>query len=451
MYTINQNEIAMSICNQLQTQNPVLDDTLKEAIHNHLIVDYISLKKLSLKLTFLLRDSTATKSSQMLNMLAKAIGSKNHHSLKTEFEQTKQKQNYTIDHNEDSALLKFYKVKDELFSKFITQEYEIIYNPTSANAGFNLLYTRDSMATQEKRDLNDFLKNSGLKVSKNSINLTKIPYKKLQTAALCIVHEYKEFFTPTWKEENNGGYSNCSDTWQILQYKNISATRGLILVDDYSTDMFHHVIIDFLKYVVKFGELKDALFLKNLLNNMPKDIKDIKINQYAPEVTQLQNIARFKEYELKKNFVSKFKSFGNEKIGSTLLQLAYVIPASKFATPTLLSFANNNDEAIREIIIELCEDYMSRPYKIEELRKAIWQKFSKTEYMPSSNRNTDFLQTIDYIIDIATGFSVMHKEILRKSGVPSNNMYSGEPINYNDDVDHFQLSSSLMSDTSNKI
>ena len=86
MSALNKDKIVYSIINQLNIENQVTISTLNNIVNSSNIVDYNSIKLLSNTIKkYLKNNNVEIQHSKVLNILSKALGYQNHHSLKANF------------------------------------------------------------------------------------------------------------------------------------------------------------------------------------------------------------------------------------------------------------------------------------------------------------------------------------------------------------------------------
>jgi len=90
--------------------------------------------------------------------------------------------------------------------------------------------------------------------------------------ALNIIRTYKKYFEPIWIEYNNGGYSIVANKDIKLEYLQIRKKNDLILVDNYSTDLYGKIIENCFNDLFLHGTDEEVKDLFRIIEEM-RDIK----------------------------------------------------------------------------------------------------------------------------------------------------------------------------------
>jgi sulfur relay (sulfurtransferase) DsrF/TusC family protein len=201
---LNKDSISLSITKQLNIQNQVVISALSGIIDNAQMVDYDSIKLLSKAIKEHLKSNNIeAQHSKVLNIIAKALGYQNHHSLKNNFipEQTTV---INIDFLNDSTLKKFFAIKDEFLNQFDIDKLQIVHGVHKGHE-FDFLYHKQGIGLKrkDKIEVNKFLRAHNIKPYKNTITLFKIKYDNIYKVAFNILQHYQSFFKPIWCEKDN--------------------------------------------------------------------------------------------------------------------------------------------------------------------------------------------------------------------------------------------------------
>lgn len=378
---LNKDRITLSIANQLSIKNQVVISTLSGIIDNTQIVDYDSIKLLSKAIKeHLTRNNIETQHSKVLNIIAKALGYQNHHSLKNNFS-PEQTTAIDIDFQNDSTLKKFYAIKDEFLSKFEIEKLQLVHGVHKGHE-FDFLYHKQGIGLirKDKIEVNKFLRAHNIKPYKNTISLFKIKYDNINKVAFNILQHYRSFFRPIWHEKDNtlSNYDNMINFWYPMSYSDIRKTDGLLIVDSYSTDLPWNIITNFIDYVFNFGTIEDIEFFE----------KCLKQNSYTehPRRTktmgELSRIGKWEEQEVLKSIVSDKK----DSLRFTLENTQCKIGIQKYMLPYCKELEVKSKKSIKELIIDSCEHFynLNKKYSLEDIENYFFKNLtgsSKDKYI----------------------------------------------------------------------
>ena len=371
MSSLDKDSIALSITNQLGLTNQVLISSLNDIINNNKIVDYDSIKSLSKIIKEnLKKNNVSIKHSQVLNIISKALGYQNHHSLKANFivpsiSLDDSNIDIKIDYDNDSELKKFFIIKKEFLDKFnIEQSY--IGIDIQKDIMFDFIYQKRGMKlrSKEKIEINKYLKSHGLKPYKNTIILCKV--KDIQQVAFNILQQYQSFFKPTWIENNLNSYdySPILNRWSMYNFSNIKHQNDLIIVDSYSSDLHWNIVKNFLDYILNFGTLDDIEFFE-------KCLKQKTYSNYTRKTENMAKSRRIRKWE-KEQTKSSMVEHKQDNIKDTLEDISYNIKCQQYMLPHIKKFEYDKGKSIKDIIIENCDYFINLNYTINDIKEKLF-------------------------------------------------------------------------------
>lgn len=365
----NKDSIVLSIINQLNIQNKVVISTLKGIINNAIIIDYDSIKLLSKSIKeHLKNNSIEAQHSKVLNIIAKALGYQNHHSLKSNLT-IEPKDTIAIDIINDSTLKKFFILKDEFINKFGIEQLSLSHYVHKGHE-FDFIYHKPGMGlrNKEKVELNKYLKSHNIKVYKNTIALCKIKYKNIYTVAFNILQHYQSFFQSIWYENNNtlNDYEYIRDDWHPMAYSDIQINNGLLIVDSHSTDLPWNIITNFLDYIFNFGTLQDIEFFE-------KCLKQDYCTKYPRRTKTLREVSQIRKWENQEVLKSIVKN-KTQTIRDTLENVEYKIGIQKYMFPYYQEFKEKSKTTIKQIIIDTCEYFfnLNKKYTLDAIENNLF-------------------------------------------------------------------------------
>ena len=358
MSTLNKDRILHSIVNQLNITNQVEISALTDMINSSNILDYDSIKLLSKTIKeYLKNNNIEIQHSIVLNILAKALGYQNHHSLKVNLSNLENNK-IEIDIENDSILKKFFLIKDEFLKKFHIEQWHISHFVHKGHE-FEIIYQKRALGlrSKEKVEVNKYLKSYGLKPYKNTVPLFKIKYDDIRKVAFNILQHYQSFFQPIWYENDNmlRNPSSLIDTWSMLSYSDIEyKSESYLLVDSYSTDLPWNIITNFLDYLFNFGTLEDIQFFE-------KCLKQKEYSKYKRSTKSLGEVHRIREWENQQVLSAMVKNRRNT-IKETLEDMQCIIGIQKYMYPYMKELELTNKKSIKDIIIDSCDYFFNITY-----------------------------------------------------------------------------------------
>lgn len=117
------------------------------------------------------------------------------------------------------------------------------------------------------KEIRDYLRLAGFKFTKNYLSFN-VDFKiENIDFALDIVKTFKNYFTPQWKELENGKYEDINPTEIKLKYENITKKKGYIFVDNYCIDVYHEIINNCFDDIFYNGSDADVDNLLNIIKS----------------------------------------------------------------------------------------------------------------------------------------------------------------------------------------
>ncbi|MFA6195252.1 MAG: hypothetical protein WC656_01255 [Sulfurimonas sp.] len=259
MPTINNASLHTSFLKQFNNKNiSISSDLLKHAIDKSFTgneIRYEDIKKSNGVLHSLIKDEVAIKRTQLLSMIAVALGYENHHALKSEYERTSNKFKLNLSHITDDMhpLKKLYIIKDEMYK--VLKEHDILstsFNLSNSKREIHLLLNLEPNETyvrsSKQRVINEFFGKYNLKTYKN---IVVIPWKYSSydiTTAINIITHFGAFFYPNMVIENNSAIESAIGKKMMVSFSHIHGFRNSIIVNDAMSDNPHHTVLAALEY-----------------------------------------------------------------------------------------------------------------------------------------------------------------------------------------------------------
>lgn len=372
MTPVQKEKILSTIVNQLNISKNV-EKSLSKVIFSAHLISYQNIKLLCKSIKSHLDSyDINSKQTQLLNMISKALGYQNHHSLKAHLEPAT---NQLSVEKEDSQFMKFYKINKAFINKFKFDEYHITHY-IHKSFEFEVLYQKygTNSRTKAGREITSYLKDYGIKPYKNTVPLFKIKFQDLQRVAFNIIKNYQNFFTPVWIETsiNLKNYSPILDDWIIVAYSDVSySTSDFIVVDLYSTDLPWNIIINFIDYVFKFGTLEDVYFMEQCLKNK-------EFTKTTREITDLEEVARLNTWQKDKLTHNIDISFEANGLIKSLDVKNHQVVVRDYMLSIIKKIELTTSKKLHEIIIQNCITQFNKKqkYTIEIIYEDIANQFN---------------------------------------------------------------------------
>lgn len=377
MYDTKQDALLASLCKQLSITDPLKISSIKTILHNSRLNNYEDIKLMSKSLKpYLTKDERPIKHSEVINVLSKALGYKNQHSLVKHFQN---KTTIKIDIEKDSVIKKMVLLKDDFINQFGIDSWNIGFFPHK-HYEFNFIYQQYEREHPRKTkiEINNYLRAYGINPYKNCILICRIKYgNDIQRIAFNILKYYKAFFTPTWYEQNltMNNYRSVSTEWALLSYRDIKSVQGYLLVDNYSTDLFWNIVIDFFNYIFHSGDLEAIELLEKWSNG-----EDYQRETNARSYSELSRLYKYESYKIKQHLLKSRK----QSISEALESMNYEIHIMPYMLQHFKEFEQNSKQTIKEILIANCDYFVNRDYTDETIMNKLFLdllKMSKNDYI----------------------------------------------------------------------
>ena len=377
----NEKTVTKLISNELQTslsQNQIQE--LHYLVVTSRVTDYDEIKKLAIKIkNFLTLNHQPLKHSFILNLLSKSYGLTNHHDMSAKYKALEQP------YENESQLAKLFSIREEViaylnknFLEFIVeyQRYKqdtfcISYNLKPSDKTIWTVLNKEHDKKEERLidGLNKILQKYKIKTEQNSFSF--FDSQEIDTISYKIVKEYHGFFKPRWVKKNWHTLANF--TWNFCSYTNVSRNRDLILVDSYSTDITSDVIVDFLNFLIYFGNTNDLVFLQKILENPTLEIE--RKHSFANEL----KIIQYNSFKFKKEFLRAYRLSWDKNLYEILDEITMTLKISR-TIAKILEETHQNMKEISEFLNQACVHFYNKENRYEAIQKKLYcQLFSCKE------------------------------------------------------------------------
>lgn len=355
MHIINLATLADSLHKQLSTiSQPVEKQFLIQQISKSfsgLEISYSDIKVSNGKLHRLITPLVEIKRTQLLDMVAKSKGFKNHHAMKQDPEIYQPKQDLLTFEGSDNALAKFFTNKDKILDLFLEKGIKIDgfhINPYSKKIELMFSVPGKYVRSALQKEMNVFFRDLELLPYKNILEFPW-SYSILDTKpAKEIVERFQTFFEPIWKEERNGSYSSIEQGAILpISFSNIQTKNDLLIVDGYSTDMLWKIVSSALNCALN---VKDDYFwidLIQILINVPVNKREYK----SGHAIRMQSVIDTVKYSQTLDLES-LKSDSEQKILELYKNKTFLFHLDNFYMPFINKFEFNLKRSIGSLIKE---------------------------------------------------------------------------------------------------
>lgn len=377
MYTTQQDTLLASLCKQLNITDSSKTALIKTIIQSSRLNDYEDIKLMSKSLKpYLTKDERPIKHSEVINVLSKALGYKNQHSLVKHFQN---KTTIKIDIEKDSVIKKMVLLKDDFINQFGIDSWDIGFF-THKHYEFDFIYQKYERQHPRKTkiEINNYLRAYGINPYKNCVSICKIKYgDNIQRIAFNILKYYKSFFTPTWYEQDltMKNYRGASTEWALLSYGDIKSVQGYLLVDNYSTDLFWNVVKDFLNYIFFSGDLEAIELLEKWSNG-----ENYERETNARSYDELSRLYEYERYKIKQHLSNS----RNQNISEAFENMNYKIEIKPYMLQHLKEFEQISKQTIKEILIANCDYFVNKDFTDETIINKLFLdllNMSKNDYI----------------------------------------------------------------------
>lgn len=240
--------------------------------------NYDEIKASNHKMHRQLSDFVKIKLTVLLDMTSRALGYENHHSLKHLSMRQQSKRPILTFMGSDHLLAKFLMARQQIKEYManhglVADGFHLTGGKKEVSFMFHAPGKRYTRSTLQK-ETNIFLKSLGFSPYKNTIQFP-IAYRTLDVQpAVEIIKQYNILFKPVWIEDPSlpGGY-DVIDRGSILPitFEKIYDTgKGLLRVNDYTTDLVFNIVSDALDFAFEFGTDDICIDMIQILINIPK-------------------------------------------------------------------------------------------------------------------------------------------------------------------------------------
>ena len=352
--------IASSLCSQLNL-NPKFVALFEKPISITNIETYTNIKELNKSLFDLCKlNDIEIKRTVLLNHLSKAYGYKNHHSLKNAYEQRDKRDMLSllksVDLNNDTILMKFFKLNRYISEKFSLDEQIFSTTPSANEIDFYWLHNsklNDIINPEEKRQLNILLEEHGLTPYKNSLKLFSINHNELLQVSYRIIKHYRSFFYPKFFIKEADELERVLDKFTMLSYnlidKNIE--DNLIIVDNYASDDYIQTIKNLLEFIFNYGNINDIEILEEILCTPYANSSYETIDLF-----KRGSVLKYYNQKLHEEFESNFSIYIWEMIDSIN---DYSLNISYMQQGMIFDLEERSGKSMKQIILETCMHFNS--------------------------------------------------------------------------------------------
>lgn len=282
-HTLNISSISESLLNQLSKSVQSIDSNSLEKIVSESFTgfesNYTQIKAANLKMhRMMLSNKIDIKVTVLLDMVARAIGYENHHSLKHNSERMHKKDKDLTFSGSEHPLAKFLMSRESI--KTYMKEHGLSmgrFDLTHGKKEVSFVFQSPGQRyihSMLQRETNIFFKSLGFTPYKNTIKLP-LAFRTLDVQpAAELIERYNTLFKPIWIENPSspGGFEDIARGSILpITFENIYDTgRGFLRVDDYTTDLVYNIVTDALDFAFYNGTDEICIDVAQILINIPK-------------------------------------------------------------------------------------------------------------------------------------------------------------------------------------
>lgn len=306
MHVINITALAESLHKQLATIGQAITlQTLKQNVSDSFVgseIIYDDIKVANGKLHKLLSAEALTvKRTVLLDMVAKAIGFENHHSLKHSQEKDVSIKNLLNFAGADHLLSKFFTMKETISQELQKNgmrfdKFDVNYSTKTIEL---MLYTPNSyIHSKLQQDMNKFFRSYGFKPYKNILEFPWGYSASDPVPAMEIIKRFHAFFRPLWQQgKTNIDVSSVRGLIVPIPYNSVHNINDLIIVDGYSTDMPYNTVTDALNCALWSKSNRIWIDLVQILLNIPQKEREYSKTDAIPmlSIIDIENYNRENE------------------------------------------------------------------------------------------------------------------------------------------------------------
>lgn len=368
MHVINIPALAESLHKQLATIGQAITlQTLKQNVSDSFIgseIIYDDIKVANGKLHKLLSAEALTvKRTVLLDMVAKAIGFENHHSLKHSQEKDISIKDLLNFAGADHLLSKFFTMKETISQEL--QKNGMRFDKFKVNVSTNkielILYTPTSyMHSKLQQDMNKFFRSNGFKPYKDKLEFLWGYSASDPVPAMGIINRFHAFFRPLWEQgKTNIDVSSVSGSILPLSYNDIRNIDDLIIVDGYSTDMPFNTVDDALNCALWSKSNRIWIDLVQILLNIPQKEREYSKTDGIP----MMSIIDIENYN-RENELRELKSSNPKQVLRQYKDKTFLFKVDEFYMPYIRNFelrmGRDIGSLMRDVVVQFVDKHIER-------------------------------------------------------------------------------------------
>lgn len=367
MHVINITALAESLHKQLATIGQSITlQTLKQNISDSFVgseIIYDDIKVANGKLhKSLSAEALTVKRTVLLDMVAKAIGFENHHSLKHSQEKDVSIKKLSNFVGSDHLLSKFFTMKEIIsqelhkngmrFDRFFVDHY-------SKKITLMLYSPRRYIHSKLQKEMNMFFRSYGFKPYKNLLEFTWAYSPSNPVPAMEIIHRFHAFFRPLWKEgkTNLDASSVMNQSILPISYNSIHNINDLIIVDGYSTDMPYDTVEAALNCALLSKSNRIWIDLVQILLNIPQKEREYSKTDAIP----MMSIIDIENYN-RENELRKLKASNPKQVLNRYKDKTFLFDIDKFYMPYIRNFevrmGRDIGSLMRDVVVQFVDKHI---------------------------------------------------------------------------------------------
>ena len=367
MHVINITALAESLHKQLATIGQSISlQTLQQNVSDSFVgseIIYDDIKVANGKLHKSLSAETLTvKRTVLLDMVAKAIGFENHHSLKHSQEKDVSINKLSNFIGSDNLLSKFFTMKETIsqelhkngmrFERFFVDHY-------SKKITLMLYSPQRYIHSKLQKEMNVFFRSYGFKPYKNLLEFTWAYSPSDPVPAMEIIHCFHAFFRPLWKEGKTNWDASSVLNQSILpiSYDSIHNIKDLIIVDGYSTDMPYDTVEAALNCALWSKSNRLWIDLVQILLNVPKKQREY----HQTDGIAMMSLLDIENYN-RKNELRELKASNPKRVLSQYKNKTFLFKVDKFYMPYIRNFelrmGRDIGSLMRDVVVQFVDKHI---------------------------------------------------------------------------------------------
>lgn len=366
-HVINIIALAESLHKQLATIGQSITlQTLKQNVSDSFVgseIIYDDIKVANGKLHKLLSDEALTvKRTVLLDMVAKAIGFENHHSLKHLQEKDVSIKKLSNFVGSDHLLSKFFTMKETIsqelqksgmrFERFFVDHY-------SKKITLMLYSPQRYIHSKLQKEMNVFFRSYGFKPYKNLLEFTWAYSPSDPVPAMEIIHRFHAFFRPLWKEGKTNWDTSSVMIQSILpiSYDSIHNINDLIIVDGYSTDMPYNTVEAALNCALLSKSDRLWIDLVQILINTPKKQREY----HQSDGISVMSLIDIEKYD-RENELRELKGSTPKMVLDRYKNKTFLFEVNKFYMPYIQNFevrmGRDIGSLMRDVVVQFVDQHI---------------------------------------------------------------------------------------------